>query len=61
MIQWRQISTKDNTAYSSTHLQVPTATADNPAYVIAKDNGNTILVIRMQSLMQSQYDYVQIR
>ena len=49
-----QISTKDNTAYGSTHLQVPIATDDNPAYVICGNNSSSSQNADSQGL----YDYV---
>ena len=55
-----KISTKDNTAYGSTHFQVPIATYENPAYVITKDNGNNSTSDHNTD-PQGQYDYVQVQ
>ena len=50
---------KDNTAYGSTHLQVPSTTDDNTAYVITKDNGNNS-TSDQNADPQGQCYYVQI-
>ena len=55
-----QITTNNNTAYGSAHLQVPITTDDNPAYLITKDNGNNSTSDQNADPL-GQYDYVQLQ